>query len=297
MRIVIAGASGLIGNALAAELASRGHRVVRLVRRPARSPEELSWDPKSRYLDPRAVSGADAVINLSGASIGRLPWSRSYRKTILTSRIDATSTLVAAIRGAEVPPPVFLSASAAGYYGSRPGELLTEASARGTGFLSDVAAQWETDAMRVSDITRVVTLRSGIVLAADGVLGPLLLLTRLGMSGPLGGGSQYWPWVSLDDEIAAIVHLLDSSIAGPVNITGPTPATANTLMRHLAKRMKRPFWVPAPAFVLRALLGDAAKDLLLVDQQPMPARLLADGFTFRYDTVEPAVDAALARKR
>ncbi|MFU8945873.1 TIGR01777 family oxidoreductase [Mycetocola zhadangensis] len=297
MRIVIAGASGLIGHALTAELSIRGHRVVRLVRRPARSPDELTWDPKSRVLDPRALSGADAVINLSGASIGRLPWSRRYRRSILASRIDATSTLVTAIRAAEHTPRIFLSASAAGFYGSRPGEVLTEQSARGTGFLSDVAAQWEADALRVADITRVVTLRSGIVLAVDGVLKPLLLLTRLGVSGPLGGGSQYWPWVSLDDEVAAIVHLLDSSIEGPVNITGPTPATASTLMRHLAKRLKRPFWLPAPAFALRALLGDAAKDLLLVDQQPQPERLLADGFTFSHHTVESAVDAALARAK
>ena len=295
MRIVIAGASGLIGHALATELALRGHRVVRLVRRPARSPDELTWDPSSRHLDPRALSGADAVINLSGASIGRLPWSRRYRRAILSSRIDATSTLVSALRGAEGTPRVFLSASAAGYYGSRPGAELTEDSARGTGFLSDVTAQWEADAMRVSDITRVVTLRSGIVLDAAGVLKPLLLMTRFGVSGPLGGGTQYWPWVSLDDEVAAIVHLLDSSLAGPVNITGPTPATATTLMDHLAKRMKRPFWLPAPAFALRLALGDAAKDLLLVDQQPRPARLLADGFTFRHETVESAVDAALIR--
>ncbi|GGF02945.1 TIGR01777 family oxidoreductase [Mycetocola zhadangensis] len=297
MRIVIAGASGLIGQALVAELSTRGHRVVRLVRRPARTPDELTWDPTSRHLDPRALSGADAVINLSGASIGRLPWSRRYRRSILSSRIDATSTLVSAIRGAEVPPRIFLSASAAGYYGSRPGEVLTEDSARGTGFLSDVTAQWEADAMRVSDITRVVTLRSGIVLDRDGVLKPLLLLTRLGVSGPLSSGTQYWPWVSLDDEVAAIAHLLDSAIEGPVNITGPTPASATTLMRHLAKRLKRPFWLPAPAFALRILLADAAKDLLLVDQQPRPKRLLADGFRFQQETAEAAVDTALARTR
>lgn len=297
MRIVIAGASGLIGHALTAELTLRGHRVVRLVRRAARSQDELRWDPRSRHLDPRALTGADAVINLSGASIGRLPWTKRYKRQILSSRIDATSTLVDAIRGAEVTPRVFLSASAAGYYGSRPGEVLTEGSSRGTGFLSDVAAQWETDAMRVSDITRVVTLRNGIVLATDGVLKPLLLLTRLGVAGPLGSGTQHWPWVSLDDEVAALVHLLDSSLEGPVNITGPTPATATALMRHLAKRMRRPFWLPVPAWALRLLLGDAARDLLLVDQQPRPERLLADGFTFRHETVEPAVDAALARGR
>ncbi|PWC07117.1 TIGR01777 family oxidoreductase [Mycetocola zhujimingii] len=297
MRIVISGASGLVGQALTAELSTRGHQVVRLVRRPSRSSEEVTWDPASRRLDPGVISGADAVINLSGASIGRLPWTRQYKRTIMSSRIDATSTLVTAIRGADVTPKVFLSASAAGYYGSRPGEVLTEDSPRGTGFLSDVAEQWETAALRVSDITRVVTLRSGIVLAVDGVLKPLLRLTRLGVSGPLGGGTQHWPWVSLDDEVAAIVHLLDSDLAGPVNITGPTPATATALMQYLAKRMRRPFWLPVPAFAVRLLLGDAAKDLLLVDQRTKPERLFNDGFIFRHGIMEQAVDAALERGR
>ena len=293
-RVVIAGATGLIGRALTAELRARGDEVVRLVRKDP-GPGDVLWDPAARTLDPAVLDGATAVVNFSGASIGRLPWTARYKREILDSRVSATSTLVAAIRAARVTPEVFLSASAAGYYGSRPSESLTEDSLRGTGFLSDVTAEWERTAVRVDDITRVVIARSGIVVATDGVLKPLLLLTRAGLSGPLGGGRQLWPWVSLVDETRALLHLLDRTLGGPVNITGPTPATANDLMRHLARRLHRPFFLPAPAFAVNALLGDAARDLLLVDQHPQPARLLDDGFVFTHTTVEEAVDAALVR--
>ncbi|MET1051805.1 MAG: TIGR01777 family oxidoreductase [Mycetocola sp.] len=295
-RVVIAGATGLIGGALTAALRARGDEVVRLVRSNP-GPGDVLWDPAARRLDPAAVDGATAVVNFSGASIGRLPWTRGYKREILRSRIAATSTLVTAMRAADVAPEVFVSSSAAGFYGSRPGEDLTEDSARGTGFLSDVTAEWERTALRASDVTRVVLARSGIVVATDGVLKPLLLLTRAGISGPLGGGKQYWPWVSLDDEVRAIVHLIDGTLSGPVNITGPTPATANDLMRHLAARMHRPFVLPVPGFAVTAVLGDAARDLLLVDQHPAPARLRADGFEFRHPTVEKAVDAALRQRR
>lgn len=295
-RVVIAGASGLIGSALTDVLRARGDQVVRLVRaRPG--PGDVLWDPASRTLDPAVLDGATAVVNFSGASIGRLPWTPGYKREILDSRVSATSALVTAIRAVDAPPEVFLSASAAGYYGSRPGETLTESSSRGTGFLSDVTAEWERTAFRADDITRVVVARSGIVVATNGVLKPLLLLTRAGLSGPLGGGRQLWPWVSLVDEVRALVHLLDGTLAGPVNITGPLAASAGDLMRHLARRLHRPYWLPAPAFAVTALLGDAARDLLLVDQHPQPARLLADGFEFTHSTVEQAVDAALVHAR
>ena len=295
-RVVIAGASGLIGRALTDALRARGDEVVRLVRAEPQHGDVL-WDPAARSLDPAAVDGVTAVVNLSGASIGRLPWTPRYKREILSSRVAATSTLVTAIRAARIPPEVFLSASAAGYYGLRPNETLTEDSPRGTGFLSDVTAEWEREALLAEDLTRVVIARSGIVVATDGVLKPLLLLTRAGLSGPLGGGRQLWPWVSLTDEIGALLHLLDGALSGPVNVTGPSSATANDLMRHLAERMHRPFFLPAPAFAVSAVLGDAARDLLLVDQHPRPMRLLESGFVFRHPTVEQAVDAALRRAR
>lgn len=295
-RVVIAGASGLVGSALTEALRARGDEVVRLVRKDPQ-PGDVLWDPASGSLDPAAVDGVTAVVNLSGASIGRLPWTPRYKRKILRSRIAATSTLVTAMRAAEVAPEVFLSASASGYYGSRHHETLTEDSPRGTGFLSEVTAQWERAATEAEDITRVVIARSGIVVATNGVLKPLVLLTRAGLSGPLGGGRQLWPWVSLADEVAALLHLLDGTLSGPVNVTGPTGASANDLMRHLARRMRRPFFLPVPAFAVTAVLGDASRDLLLVDQHPQPKRLLDDGFSFRHTSVEQAVDAALRRDR
>jgi uncharacterized protein (TIGR01777 family) len=255
------------------------------------------WDPASRRLDAGVLDGASAVVNLSGASIGRLPWTPRYKREILASRIDATSTLVTALTAARVAPEVFVSASAAGFYGSRPGEALTEESLRGTGFLSDVTAEWERTALRASPVTRVVIARSGIVVATDGVLKPLLFLTRAGVAGPLAGGNQLWPWVSLADEVGALLHLLDGTLSGPVNLTGPTAASANDLMRHLAARLHRPFFLPVPGLVLNAVLRDAARDLLLVDQHPQPKRLLDDGYVFTHTTVEQAVDAALRRAR
>ncbi|MET0479816.1 MAG: TIGR01777 family oxidoreductase [Mycetocola sp.] len=295
-RVVLAGASGLIGTALAAALRARGDEVVRLVRRHP-GPGTVLWDPKSRRLDPGVLDGATAVVNLSGASIGRLPWTPRYKREILASRVDATSTLVTALTAARVAPEVFVSASATGFYGSRPREVLTEDSPRGTGFLRDVTAEWERTALRAGDVTRVVLARSGLVAATEGVLKPLLLLTRAGVSGPLAGGHQLWPWVSLADEVGALVHILDGTLSGPVNVTGPTSASANDLMRHLAARMKRPFFLPVPGFAVKAVLGDAARDLLLVDQHPQPKRLLDDGYVFEHTTVEQAVDAALRRGR
>lgn len=293
-RVVLAGASGLIGTALTDALRARGDEVVRLVRANP-GPGDVLWDPAARRLDAGVVDGATAVVNLSGASIGRLPWTSGYKREILSSRIDATSTLVTAITAARVAPEVFVSASASGFYGSRPREELTEESPRGTGFLSDVTAEWERTALRAADVTRVVLARSGIVVATDGVLKPLLVLTRAGISGPLAGGKQLWPWVSLDDEIGGLLHVLDGTVSGPVNLVGPTPGSANDLMRHLAARMKRPFFLPVPGFAVTAVLGDAARDLLLVDQHPHPKRLLDDGYVFRHTTVEQAVDAALRR--
>jgi uncharacterized protein (TIGR01777 family) len=295
-RVVLAGASGLIGTALADGLRARGDEVVRLVRRNPGAGDVL-WDPAARRLDAGVLDGASAVVNLSGASIGRLPWTPRYKREILSSRVDATSTLVTALFATRETPEVFLSASAAGFYGTRPNEVLTEASPRGTGFLSDVTAEWERAALRADAVTRVAIARSGIVVATDGVLKPLLLLTRAGAAGPLAGGDQRWPWVSLADEVGALLHILDGTLSGPVNITGPTAATANDLMRHLAARMKRPFFLPVPGFALTALLGDAARDLLLVDQHPQPKRLLDDGYVFTSTTVEQAVDAALRRAR
>jgi uncharacterized protein (TIGR01777 family) len=196
---------------------------------------------------------------------------------------------------AEQPPAAFLSGSAVGYYGDRPGETLTEDSSRGAGFLADVVVAWEDSALAAPDAVRTVLLRNGIVVDLAGVLKPLAPLTRFGVAGPLGSGRQFWPWIGLQDEVRAITHLLTSTLSGPVNLCGPQAARADDLMFELARRMNRPYLLRVPKFALKALLGDAADGLLLSDQRVEPRRLLDDGFTFSTPTVEQALAEALAR--
>ncbi|WP_150306693.1 TIGR01777 family oxidoreductase [Planctomonas psychrotolerans] len=295
MRVLMAGASGMIGSEVMRALTDGGHTVLQLVRHVPREENQFGWTPEDGFVDTGLFDRVDAVINLSGASISRLPWTPAYKRELLASRISATRTLVEGMRRAKTPPAVFLSGSAEGFYGDRPDELLTEESAAGTGFLSGLVQQWESEALRAPSATRVVLLRTGIVLDAGGALGPIRLLTTLGVSGPLGGGTQHWPWISMRDEVGAIVHLLTSSVSGPVNLVGPEPATADDIMRRLAAEMHRPYLVPAPAFALRLALGDAAQDLLLADRRISPTVLLDDGFSFAHPDMTGAVDEALAR--
>ena len=293
LTVLVAGASGMIGTELQRQLKAAGHSVLTLVRHPATKPGEYTWAPSAGGLDPAVVDRADAVIDLSGASISKLPWTSSYKREILSSRLTATQTIANALHQASSPPAVLLNASAVGFYGDRPGEELTEESHRGEGFLADVVVDWEAAAHEAPDETRVVTLRTGVVIGDGGAMKPLMLLTRLGVAGPLAGGRQVWPWIGLHDEVAAIVHLLTSPLDGPVNLAGPTRATAGDLMKALADRMHRPYWLPAPRIALTTLLGEAGEELLLADQHEVPAKLLADGFVFRARTVTDAIKAVV----
>lgn len=292
--VVISGASGLIGSALAESLRADGVSVRTLVRHPAVDATESTWDPGSTLLDPDVLAGADAVINLNGASIGKIPWTRRYKSTLLWSRLAPTRTLATALRALGADAPAFVSASAVGFYGSAPGAVLDETAAKGQGFLADVCSDWEEAARRAEDVTRVALVRTAPVVDKGGVLAPLITLTRMGVAGPLGSGTQVWPWISLIDEVRAIRHVIDQRISGPVNLTGAARAVMNDLGFALAQRLNRPYLVPAPAFALRAALGaDMADSVLLADAHVVPSVLESSGFTFTHPTVESAVDAAI----
>jgi len=294
MRVLIAGGSGFIGTELVRQLREDSHDVRVLVRRQPANESEINWAPSAGVLDSGIIETTDAVINLSGASVGRLPWTRRYRDEILSSRIAATSALTDAMARSKKKPKVFLSGSAVGIYGDRPGERLTEESARGTGFLGDVVEKWEQVALLAPAATRLVILRTGLVIGNGGSLAPLIALTRLGLGSRLATGGDIWPWISLYDEAAAIRHLLTSTLTGAVNLAGPTPATSDRITRHVAKRMRRPYLLRAPQFALTAALQSAAPGLLLSSQHVIVDRLVDDGFRFRDPTVEQAIDAALS---
>jgi uncharacterized protein (TIGR01777 family) len=283
----------MVGSELTRQLRLDGHEIVSLVRRPPSSPTDVTWDPAAGSVPQSAIESADAVINLSGASLGKLPWLPGYKREILRSRLQTTSTLAAAINSAASPPRVFLSASAVGFYGDRPGEVLTEASQRGKGFLSDVVEQWESAAQVTTDAMRVVTLRTGLVLGAGGSAAPIVALSKVGLGSRLGNGRAAWPWISLYDEAAAIRHLLTSTLSGPVNLTGPTRATSDDITRYVAEKLQRPYLLRLPRWVILAALQEAGSVLLLTSENVSSARLVADGFSFRDSTMQQAIDAFL----
>lgn len=297
-RIVVHGASGLVGSALVADLRADGIRVTTLVRRPAETADEVEWLTDDRPLDPAVIEGADAVVGLNGASIGRFPWTRRYKNTLLWSRITPTRALARAMRELGAGAPAFVSASAVGYYGSAPGAVLDESAPRGDTFLADLCGEWEAAAFAAGDHARVAVVRTAPIVHPKGVLKPLVLLTRFGVGGPIGRGTQKWPWISLEDEVRAIRHVIDSDIAGPVNLVGPTIASANDLGFALAVRMNRPFLVRVPAWALKIVLGvDATEGLLTTDAAVRPKVLEESGFSFTHTTVEQAVDAAVPAPR
>ena len=293
-RILISGASGLIGTELVKQLRGDGHSVATLVRRQPQSNQEHRWDPATGSLDESVLTTTDAVINLSGASLGHLPWSAAYRQKILESRIETTRTLVDAMGRSGRPPGTFLCASAVGVYGDRPGVSLTDGSSSGEGFLADVVVAWEKAARRTPAATRLVSLRTGLVIAAEGALKPLFPLTKLGLGARIGSGSQHWPWISLYDEAAAIRHLLTSSLSGPINLAGPVPATSERVTSTLARKLRRPHIFALPTKLVSVGMGLPGQELLLASQKVVSNRLLADGFTFRYPSVESAFDALFA---
>lgn len=289
MRIVIAGASGLIGTHLTGVLRHAGHEVVTLVRRVPTSAADVAWDPAARRLDPAALDGSDAVINLSGAGIGDRPWTRHRVAELFRSRLDATSTLTQAMHQLDEPPHTFISQSASGYYGDAGSSVLREGARAGTGILSRLCVEWEEAAHTAPAGVRVVTPRTGVVFSrSGGALGKLLPLLRSGVGGPLGQGRQYWPWVTLPDVASAFQFLLHSRHEGPVNVCAPDSADVNTLIAALAAALHRPALLRVPSPVLRLVMGKLADELLLPSQRMEPAALAEGGFHWQHASVEGA---------
>ena len=296
-RIALSGASGMLGKALGEALAARDVPVLRLVRRPSAVPGEIEWNPARTppIASPESLDGLSAAIHLSGANVAAHRWTRAYKREMTASRVDTTRALATALASLRRPPDVLLVTSAVGIYGDRGDEPLNENSSPGTGFLAGLCEQWEAaaDPARQAGI-RVVHLRFGVILGRGGALARMLPIFRLCLGGPLGSGSQWMSWISLDDALAAILFALDTpNVAGPVNLTAPNPVTNAEFTRALARQLHRPAIFPAPAFALRLALGQMADEALLASARVLPAKLTAAGFQFAHPTIQQALAAAL----
>lgn len=302
-RIVVAGGTGFLGRPLCEALAHEGHQVLALSRGADRLAPRDAWPGHAGVQSAfwtgtedvaawaHLADGCDAVVNLAGESIASGRWTDVRKRRLESSRLDATRALGAAIRSAASPPRVLVSASAIGYYGSRGDERLTESSTPGADFLGRLSVAWEQEARRAAaSRTRCVTLRTGIVLAADGgALAPMLLQFRAFAGGPAGSGRQYMSWIHRGDWIALVTWLLGRDDDGPFNLTAPNPVTNAEFARTLGRALNRPSLLPAPAFALRAVLGEMADALVLGGQQVVPQRALDLGFRFRFETLAPAL--------
>ena len=274
MKVLITGSHGLIGSELVIQLKQLGHTPVEWKRGSVVTPEEMGT--------------YDAVVNLAGATTGKLPWTKKYKQELIDSRLNTTRMLVDAINASKTPPKVLVSGSASGFYGDTLTETMTEESPKGTGFLSDLAARWEEIALEAK--TRVVIVRTTMVMSRKlGALGRLLPLIKLGVGGRLGSGRQWWAWISLADEVGAIIHLINTNKAkGVYNLTAPESATCIDVIRSLGKQLGRPTFVPVPAFALRLAFGEGADELLLCNQKMSAQKLLDSGYRFEHPTLDEA---------
>jgi len=299
MKIAITGADGFIGRPLVARLAQAGHDVRRLVRRAARAPDEIAWDPAAGSVDREALAGVDAVVHLAGASLSDGRWTAARRAQLRESRIGPTRLLAETLASLAPRPRVLVTASGAGVYGDRGDEWLDESSSTGTGFLAELARAWEGAAAPAARAgIRVAHARTGLVLAPHGgALAAMLPIFRLGLGGPLGSGRQWWSWITLEDTVGAYLHALGhDDVRGPFNVVAPAPARCATFAHALGAALRRPALLPAPAFALRLVLGSGqADELLLAGQRVRPAVLARTGFAFAAPELAPALAALLGR--
>ncbi|MGD0736504.1 MAG: TIGR01777 family oxidoreductase [Terracidiphilus sp.] len=309
-RILLSGASGLLGSAVRHSLATQNQPVLQLVRRSVSSPDELHWNPAGDppFPAPGPLQNLAAAIHLSGSNVAAHRWTPAYKQQLTSSRVDSTRVLATTLARLRQPPKAFLVASATGIYGNRADQLLDEQSAPGSGFLAELCQQWEAAAQPAVDAgIRVVHLRFGVVLgpaskshpgaARRGALAKMLPIFRLGLGGPLGSGRQWMSWISLQDAVAAILFALQTpSLAGPVNLTAPNPVTNAEFTRTLARQLPRPAFFAAPAFALRLALGEMADEALLSSARVLPAKLTAAGFQFTHPTIDLALSVALAQQ-
>lgn len=294
MKVVIAGGSGFLGGPLVERLLARGDDVVVLTRNPAhvRAGRALQWDARSQGAWSDEAASADVVINLAGENIGEGRWTAERKKRMVASRLDATGAVVEALRRDPARARTLISASAVGFYGNRGDELLDESSPRGSGFLAELVERWEAAAHEAESLSRLVILRFGVVLAADGgALKKMMLPFKLGVGGPVGDGKQWMSWLGRGDALRITEWAIDHPTAsGTYNATSPLPVTNREFARALGQALHRPAVMPAPAFALRLAFGEMAEEVLLAGQRVVPVRASGEGFTFE----KPSIDAALA---
>ncbi|MCU1485772.1 MAG: hypothetical protein JWN67_2518 [Actinomycetia bacterium] len=296
MDVVVTGSSGLVGSALVPALWEAGHTVRRLVRRAPAGPDEVRWDPEAGTIDAVGLAGIDAAVHLAGEGIAEKRWTPEQKRRLVESRTRGTRLLAETMAALDPKPSVLLSGSAVGFYGDGGEAELTESSPAGSGFLADLVQQWEAAARPAVDAgIRTAYLRSGVVLSATGgAMAKTLPLFKLGLGGPIGDGKQWWPWISIDDEVGAIVHLLTAEVSGPVNLTAPHPARFKEYAKAQGRALHRPVFLPVPKLGPKLLLGSELAAALLGDsQRVLPSVLQTSGYEFRHPEIGEAMEALL----
>lgn len=290
MRVLISGASGLIGTELAKQLRDLGHEPILLVRREKQAANEVSWNPKRGEIEQGIMERVDAVVNLAGATTSRIPWTPKYAKTLVDSRIDSTKLLVESINAATNPPKVLISGSAEGFYGNGGENLLTEDSPLGTGFMAELSNDWELEAKKAT--IRTVLVRTSLAMSRNAVALKLIkLMISLLFVKSLGNGKQWWAWISVEDHARAMIHLInDQAAEGPYNFTAPEPARCEEIFAALGKKLRRPNLIRIPAWAMRLTAGEAADQILLTSHRMSAAKLLLTGFEFNHPTIESAAN-------